>query len=352
MKEVSQFEANLIRILRTIVGQTPVDQSQPIILREMDRPRCLSRACVQLVQDTLATGVPLLLARQGWHSERTIRGGRVVDGRLWQRATLEQLSLDYSPHSLEFLIWLTAENPAHVGTRPKIPVESCTRGDCVLLLLAFICLREIPQALPNLIHRPVFLTNPLVTLTFPDDFADAVFAGAPEFRPWVAPERAWLIEAMQPWLRDRWFEMEIQKRRLTASEKLKAIGDAQQAVLDAFLTTCGQADRRDLARFVMDVAVRLLRSHSGMDGNQPWFERVQVGDLRIADRQAVYEAGFALLRSLERFDQWNQSARGIGFYDEEYETSQLWKSDWERWNGDAIVRQAREIVQSTAEFQV
>lgn len=352
MREVSQFEANLIRILRTIVGQDPIDQSLPIIQRELERPRCLSRACVELVQDTLARGVPHLLARQGWHRDRAIRGESVVEGRLWQRAKSEQLALEYSRNSLEFLIWLTSETPVRPGSKPKIRFEECSTGDTVLLLLAFTSLRQIEQARPNLIRIPVFLANPLVGLMFPDDFTDEEFLGAPEFGPWVEPERSWLLEAMQPWLRERWFEIETEKRQLIERESLQAVGTAQQAILETFLEAADRAGRRDLARFIMDVAGRLLRAHAGIDGNQPWFERVEVGDLRIADRQAVYESGFVLLRSLKRFDAWNDAARSIGFYDEEYETSQLWKSDWERWNGDAVVRQAREVVQTTAEFNV
>ncbi|MBC8290302.1 MAG: hypothetical protein H8E37_08295 [Planctomycetes bacterium] len=338
--------------MRAITGQDPRDQSLPVIQRDRERPRCLSRACVDLVQDTLARGVPLLLARQGWHADRTICGESVVQGRLWQRAKSEQLALEYSRNTLEFLIWLTGNNPVRAGAKPKIAFEDCSTGDSVLFLLAFTSLREISQARPTLIHMPIFLANPLVGLMFPDDFTDEDFVGAPEFGRWVEPKRAWLLEAMQPWLRARWFDMEMEKRQLVARENLQAVGEAQQAVLDAFFSAAEQAGRRDLTRFVMDVSVRLLRAHAGIDGNQPWFERVQVGDLRIADRQAVYESGLVLLRSLERLDAWNEAARTIGYYDEEYETSQLWKSDWERWNGDSVVRQAREVVQSTAEFNV
>ncbi len=70
VKEVSQFEAQLIRILRCLLGHSPVEQTLPAILRECPRPRCLSRACVELAKDSLRQGVPLVLARAGWNTDR------------------------------------------------------------------------------------------------------------------------------------------------------------------------------------------------------------------------------------------------------------------------------------------
>lgn len=349
LKEVSQFEANLIRILRCLLGDSPIEQSLAVILRGWSRPRCLSRACVDLVQDSLAKGVPLFLARQGWNTERFLRDESVVSGRLWQRSRPEHLQLDYSRNALKWLIWLTAENPATPIALPNIAFEDCTSGDAVLFLLSFARLRETP-AVSKLVLMPVFAENPLVRLVFPDAFASQEFGGAPELESWFQAERSWLLEALQPWLRLRWLQIERLKQQITSWEELQSVGEAQQTILTAYLDAADNVGRRDLTRFVMDVAARLLRSSAGRD--QKWFEQVVVDDLRIADRQNVYETGLVLLRSVDRFQKWNQSARGVGFYEEEYAASQLWKSDWEKWNGDSVCRQARDVVKSLAEFRV
>lgn len=350
MKEVSQFEANLIRILRCFVGQSPIEQTLPVILREWPRPRCLSRACVDLVQDSLAKGIPLFLARQGWNVERFVRDESIAEGRLWERSPIDHRRLEYSEHTLNWLMWVTAENAGKPDELPAIPFDGCTVGDAVLFLLVYARLRKTP-AEGHLRRTPLFRANPLVLLVFPDAFANQRLDATAEIGRWFRPEQAWVLEALQPWLRMRWLEIETEKRQMVSREELQLVGAAQQTVLDAFLDAADRAGRRDLTRFVMDVAGELLRTSAASTGAN-WFEYVEVSDLRIADRQSVYESGLVLLRTLSRFDKWNQSARGIGFYDEEYEASQLWKSDWERWNGDSVCRQAREVVESLAEFSV
>src|SRR5947209_5453334 len=75
-------------------------------------PACLSRPAVRLVKDALAKGCVFLLARRGgWRVERHLRGGRVAEGRLWQRTPPAELGLTFSRHALEFLVWITAARP-------------------------------------------------------------------------------------------------------------------------------------------------------------------------------------------------------------------------------------------------
>ncbi len=364
VKDVSKFEANLIRILRCFLGQSPIEQSLSIILGPEPRPKCLSRACVELVKDSLAKGVPLFLARHGWRTERYIRDESVVEGRLWQRTQLEQLRLDYSQQAMEWLIWVTAECPAQPKSWPnstrkdasdddivaRFELDGSTTGDSLLFLLSFSNLRDT-QAVQTLIRLPSFNCNPLIGLLFPDAFTGEQFVGTPDFAAWFQPDRVWVLEALQPWLCERWLDLEKTKRRLQSNERLRSIGNAQQLILEAFLEEAHKAGRHDLARFVMDVAVLLLRNTAGQT-QQNWFPQVDVGELRMADRQNIYEAGLVLLRNLDRLNKWNQAARTVGFYDEEYETSQLWKSDWERWDGDTICARANEVVDAMAEFNV
>ena len=68
MKEVSEFEARLLRILRCLMHRTSVEQSLSLFVQSVPRPRCLSRHCVELVQDGLSKGVTEWLARSGYLS--------------------------------------------------------------------------------------------------------------------------------------------------------------------------------------------------------------------------------------------------------------------------------------------
>src|SRR5437763_1738442 len=65
MKSVSRFEANLLRLLYYFLQQAPVQQALPLLEAKIDQPRCLSRNAVELVEDALAKGCVLLLARLG-----------------------------------------------------------------------------------------------------------------------------------------------------------------------------------------------------------------------------------------------------------------------------------------------
>ena len=68
---VSRFEADLLTILQGFLGHVPRSHVLPLLLRPgRQRPPCLSRAAVELVQDTLAKGATLLVAEDGWRQER------------------------------------------------------------------------------------------------------------------------------------------------------------------------------------------------------------------------------------------------------------------------------------------
>jgi hypothetical protein len=47
-----------------------------------------------------------------------------------------------------------------------------------------------------------------------------------------------------------------------------------------------------------------------------------------------------VVRQLHRLQRWERQARSVGYFDENYAASQLWKSDWEYWHGDQLCRRA------------
>jgi hypothetical protein len=46
---------------------------------------------------------------------------------------------------------------------------------------------------------------------------------------------------------------------------------------------------------------------------------------------------------LERLRIWARQARAIGYFDDGYQAAQLWKYDWEHYQGDALADRARAI---------
>ena len=111
MHTVNRFESNLLKILYGILERAPAAQTLPLILRAFSdgKPKCLSRTCVDLVQDALRKGcVSLLTKWGGWQNESFLRNGAESKGRVWERTLPEDLGLSFSAATLDLLIWLTA----------------------------------------------------------------------------------------------------------------------------------------------------------------------------------------------------------------------------------------------------
>jgi len=148
---------------------------------------------------------------------------------------------------------------------------------------------------------------------------------------------------LQPDLTARWIHVEGGKERIERPDVMRALGTAQDRALDAFLSACEKAKRRDLARFLLRAASHLLgpHAHPGM-----WTGALQMSGQRLADRAATYQAGLALLRHMERLANWTRWARSSGYLDEDYQAAQLWLSDWEQYQGDTLVGRAQTIIRN------
>jgi hypothetical protein len=48
---------------------------------------------------------------------------------------------------------------------------------------------------------------------------------------------------------------------------------------------------------------------------------------------------------METLEAWQDRARYVGYFDEDYQASQLWKADWEAANGDRVAARARAAVE-------
>ncbi len=343
MKTVSPFEANLLRILHCFLQRAPVEQVLPLIRSTRGRPPCLSRAAVELVQDALRKGCLWILARSGgWRRERHLRGEQISEGRLWERTPPEQLGLTFSRQTLAFLLWITAGPPGDERSSWRPPPEEWTLGDRLLVYFAYQALRKTSVA-SFLRAQPPFASQELCRLAFPDDFAGCPAPVGTDFSPWSTSPGSCILEALQPELTERWLQVERGKGQIGDGQHMRALGQAQEHVLTAFCEAVDRAGRRDLARFLLHVAVRLLHENPSADA---WIGRLALRGLRLADRTETCRAALVLLRQLERFQQWEKQARTVGYFDAGYAASQLWKADWEHCQGDSLCGQAQAILRA------
>jgi hypothetical protein len=345
MQSVSRFEANLLRLLWYFLRREPPERVLPLLENRCPAPACLHRNAVNLVKEALAKGCVFLLARRGgWRRERFLRGERIVEGRLWERTPPAELGLTFSAHTLRFLIWITANRPGDSECAWRVPEEELTLGDRLLLYFAHEGLRNVAEGLgaPKLRTQQPFVQHALCWLAFPEDYTAVPVGARPNFVPWTNGAGACMLEALQPELARRWIEVESNKERLVDPQAMRVLGLAQERVLTAFLDAIEQAGRIDLARFLLQAAAVLLgpHAHAGM-----WTARLNMTGQRVADRAATYQAATILLRTLDRLQAWERRARGVGYFDEGYAASQLWKADWDQVQGDALVERARAIVQ-------
>ena len=355
MKAVSRFENRLLRILQCFLRHLPVEQVRSEIEARFDegRPRCLSRAAVDLVQDTLAKGCTAILAGavawrpegslrgDGWRRERFLRGDRVALGRLWERTPPRDLGLTFSRHTLDFLMWVTAVKPAEAKTTWEPPEQELTVGDLFLLFLAFEALRPTYAGAALKARRP-FTRHGLCRLAFPEEFTDNEENPVPDFAPWTTGVGACILEALQRALAERWVEVERSKAKVADWQQMRGLGRSQEQALIGFLDTVAAVERPDLARFLLQAAAEGL--------GEPMTAQRLVGGLRnagprMADRMETNQGALALARQLDRFRKWEREARRVGYFDEGYARSQLWLVDWERWHGDALHARAQALIQ-------
>jgi hypothetical protein len=340
MKSVSRFESDLLRILWFLLKRLPAEQALPLLVARHGRPRCLSRPAVECVEDALAKGCALLLAREGWRRDRHLRRQKAVLGRLWERTPPQELGLVFSKYALQFLIWLTAENPK-AGRPPWKPGQAKLEiGDLVLLYLACEAV-HLTEISPMLLRQEPWVGHGLCRLAFPDEYAPLGLSEKPDFGPWTTGPGACILEALQASLAGRWLRIERGKEQIVDAARMRQLGRAQELALRGFLDAVDAAGRRDLARFLLPVASELLRERPS---SQAWIGQLDARGLRLADRMEAYRSALAVPHGLDRLGEWDRQARSVGYFDEDYAAAQLWKSDWECWNGNELTAAARAII--------
>ncbi|MDG2223698.1 MAG: hypothetical protein P8L85_20125, partial [Rubripirellula sp.] len=202
MRGVSHFETDLLRILQGVVSRTPIEQFRSQLLRGQLPPKCLCRDAIDLIEQSISTGVVMRITRSGaWQSSRHLKAGSFVEGSLWERTPPENLGLSFSQASLELLIDLTATQNAE-----SMPVQTAgskhtpstyTLGDRLLQYYVAGAMADLPL-LSDWYRQDPLISNQLIALTMPDRYAVAGSLAVLDLEAWMTGAEAILLEAMQP----------------------------------------------------------------------------------------------------------------------------------------------------------
>ena len=345
---VSRFEYTLLRLLRFVLGAMPAEQALLLVNGEFTpAPPCLTRTCVRLAEDTLAKGTVLTLVRAGgWRRDRFLKGGEPKEGRAWDRVELPARTLEFSGHPLAFLMWLTAEKPLGAKKPWDCPPSELTPADQLFFALALDALRAVEGVGPVLAKREAFSRNPFCWLFTPGDFAEQDEPRPPDFAPCFTGVRAVMLECLQHRLGERWARSERGKGQVSDWKRMRGLGRAEQAALSGYLAAAEAANRPDLARFVLHATEATLGTPGeitpaywtgGLQGSTP---------PRLADRIDTQRLALAVPAQLATLARWERAARSVGYFDEGYAASQLWKADWDKADGDRLARRAADLIAS------
>ena len=343
-REVTRFEFDMLRILRALFGVIPIDQVKSLIQNQRTPPTCLNPNASALVKDTLAKGLILHLVRAGgWRDESFLHNDRPTSGRVWNRVPLAERTLTFSRKPLDFLLWLTAEHPTQTKVEWHRASTESTAGDDLFFYVAYDALRDEPELFDALRSKSPFLNNPFSWLMNASDFATVDDPAPPSFAPLLSGKRAMMLECLQTPLTKRWLRSESVKSEIADWNLMRRRGIAETAILTQFLKAAEAANRHDLAIFPLKVLSKLFAGRS----LEPsfWIGGLMAeAPMRLAERISIQRSALSLVQQADTFARWHQQARAVGYFDEGYAASQLWKEAYESLDGEATIAKARQTL--------
>ena len=342
VRRVSRFEADLLRLLRFLLDHLPAEQAHTILHQRVAAPPGLSQNALALIEDTLRKSLVQFLVRGGgWRQDRFLRNGEAVTGHAWNRLPLDERRLYFTGNIIPFLIWLTAEKPSESRQAWASPGVLPTLADHLVFLLAGQNLQAFPEQWTALRRTAPFSANPFLWLAMPAEFADENTPSLPDFAALFAPPGPAILECLQGWLAERWLAADQAKAKIAEWQRLRSRGTREKAALSAFLAAAEKANRRDLARFLLQAIQRRL---AGATELKDWTGGLMdSAPIRLAERIETKRAALAMIRPIEVFARWDSEGRHVGYFDDDYAASQFWKAEYETANGSELLAKYRNL---------
>ncbi len=324
---VNRAEANLLTVARVAVGVIPPIDAMRVLVSSIAPPPSLGPSARFALSQTLARGTVLSLAKQGgWRAD----GGL----RLWERNAAPPLI--FTGNTVRLLSWVLMTPLAEADASPLIFEGPLTLAEDLLVTLLLEHLRG--TGCENLLARQLSIRSlPLTTLTHVAAMSrELAFTQVATLK---TAQMAPFVEGVRTLLSRAWLAAEVGKADCSAPEILIRVGQAQGMVLDQWLKAIDEAGRRDLATFIVDVAVNLLTKEGMVDQ----LTRSLSADGPLRERTEARRRAAALLRSVATLRQWDQQHRAVHFIDENHAQVQRLIADWSRLGEQGFSRAAAAV---------
>jgi FtsH ternary system domain X6 len=250
---VRPVEADFLSLARHLISGASYAQMEHLLTNQREAPEALTPDARRMLEETLATGAILMLARSGgWRQD----GGQ----RLWERVPPPAIA--FGPATLELLTTLLTTRLAEArpnGWDRLAPFSPVQTGDSLLLARLLLAVLDTPceaavATLPAVQHSALCWWLAPGTL--------AAHGGPPPAVPALdltgGTFSRFVVEALQPLAAKTWVTLERRKPKESSTEAMVNAGLGQEASLQAFLEACEKAHARTLSTCLIEAACELV----------------------------------------------------------------------------------------------
>jgi len=327
---VTAQEANLLTLARSALGIAVSGDLNRLLVTHITPPTKLGPTARGVLQETLARGSVLALARGGGWAEGH-------HGRLWERETTPP-ALEFTPNLIRLLQWVLKTPMAEHDQAPLVLERGLTPGEELFAVMLLQRIKGLPGELA-LAKQSALRASPLVLLAHAGTLAMA--HSLPTTLPPLRLEvHGVLIAGLRDLMSRSWALDEASKKEIDRPEVMTRLGEAQTAVLNGFLDTVSGALRhRALAGFLVDAAGQWL----SMPRTSGDYSASLNPNAPLRERMEARKQGASLMRALVRLRGWDGEHRSMHFLDDDFAVGQALIRDWNGF-GDAGFREAERLI--------
>lgn len=314
--QVTEEEEPIIALARELFALAPESTLRARLETARKTPARLTPDGMKALEDTLAKGAALFVARHGgWRKE----GG----ARLWERTAPPQLV--FTGASLQFLRWMLG-----LGDRSEfgslLPVrERNGNGDELLLVAAMAATAGTPWQ-GAVAWQLMVRESPLCCLGFAAELgAVKLLESVPTIDLTPGGWHAFALEGLGDLFAHQWAENEAEKQRETLPARLHGASLAQAKVLDALFAAAKEPQSRGALTFLVEAGKRVLAAQLSAAS----YGAALNPRSTLRERSEARQASGALLRGLQRLAAMDATHRQTRFTDDGYELAQALVVRWE-----------------------